>query len=160
MESESRQSWLLIAIAGLSVVLGAIALVVAFDAKSSSDDAAEQSSVDQVSSKLSRLTVELGVDEESLEGEEKTMRGEETKAARGSRAAESSLSDRLAKVERQTKALEESEQENAALAKRVKSLEDEVGTIDSRIAALNQRVTKLSKRVNSNAQTSGGQTTP
>lgn len=160
MESENRQSWLLIAIAALGLALGVIALVVAFDAKSAGDDAASSASVEEVSTDLSNLIDRLGIAEESLTGEQKVLQGKAKRAARESRSEVTNLSNRLNKVERQTKALEASEQSTAKLTKRVGSLESQVGAIDSRITALNQRVTKLSRRVNSGASASGGEPAP
>jgi DNA repair ATPase RecN len=160
VESENRQSWLLIAIAALGLALGVIALVVAFNAKSASDDAASSAQVEEVSTELSNLVDRLGIAEKSLTGEQKTLQGKANRAARESRSAVTNLSNRLDRVERQTKALEASEQSTAALAKRVGSLESQVGAIDSRVTALNQRVTKLSRRVNSGAQSSGGESAP
>lgn len=160
MESENRQSWLLIAIAALGLALGVIALVVAFDARSASDDAASGKSVEEVSAELSNLVDRLGIAEKSLTGEQKTLQGKANRAERESRSAVTNLSNRLDKVERQAKALEASEQSTATLAKRVGSLESQVGAIDSRVTALNQRVTKLSRRVSSGAQASGGESAP
>lgn len=161
MESESRQSWLLIAIAALGLALGAIALVIAFDAKSASDDSATNASVEEVSSELSNLVDRLGIAEKSLTGEQVALQGKANQAAQESRSAVANISKRLGKLERQTKTLKASQQSTTALTKRVGSLEDQVSTIDSRLTALNQRVTKLSRRVNSaGAQTSGGGTAP
>ncbi len=160
MESESRQSWLLIAIAALGLVLGVIALVVAFDAKNSGDDSASQESVQAVDAKLTRLIDRLGIAEESLTGEQKTLKGKAKQAQRESQSAVTNLSNRIDKLERKTKALEANEQSAANLSKRIGSLENQVGAIDSRVAALNQRVTKLSRRVNSGAAASGGESAP
>jgi DNA repair ATPase RecN len=160
VESENRQSWLLIAIAAFGLALGVIALVVAFDAKSAGDDSASSASVEEVSTELSNLVDRLGIAEKSLTGEQKTLQGKANRAARESRSAVTNLSNRLEKVERQVKALEANQQSTAKLAKRVGSLESQVGTIDSRLTALNQRVTKLSRRVNSGAQSSGGESAP
>lgn len=149
MESENRQSWVLIAIAALGLILGVIALIVAFNAKSSSDDAASAAQVEEVSTELSNLIDRLGIAEKSLTGEQKALQGKANKEARESRSAVANLSNRLDKVEQQTKALEGEAQSSASLERRVTSLESQVSAIDSRIAALNQRVTKLSRRVNS-----------
>lgn len=160
MENEGRQSWLLIAIASLGLVLGVIALIVAFDAKSASDDAASGQQVDEVSTELSNLVDRLGIAEASLTGQQKALQGKAKKAARESRSAVVNLSNRLDRVERETKALEAGEQSTTTLAKRVGSLEAQVGAIDLRVTALDQRVTKLSRRVNSGAQASGGKSAP
>jgi DNA repair ATPase RecN len=151
---------LLISIASLGLVLGVIALIVAFNAKSASDDAASSQQVDEVSTELSNLVDRLGIAEASLTGQQKSLQGKANKAARESRSAVANLSNRLDRVERETKALESSQQSTAALTKRVGSLESQVGAIDSRVTALNQRVTKLSRRVNSGAQASGGKSAP
>jgi DNA repair ATPase RecN len=160
VDSENRQPWLLIAIAAFGLALGVIALVVAFEAKSASDDAASSASVEEVSTELSNLVDRLGIAEESLTGEQKALQGKAAEAARESRSAVANLSNRLDRVERQAKALEASEQSTAKLTKRVGSLESQVGAIDSRVTALNQRVTKLSRRVNSSARASGGESAP
>jgi DNA repair ATPase RecN len=157
VESESQQSRLLIAIAALGLVLGVIALVVAFSAKSASDDAASGKQVEEVSTELSNLVDRLGIAETSLTGQQKALQGKARNAARESRSAVTNLSHRLEKVERKTKALEASTQGTTALAKRVASLESQVGAIAARVTATNQRVTKLNRRVNSSAQVSGGQ---
>jgi len=160
VESENRQSWLLIAIAALGLVLGVIALIVAFNAKSDSNDAASTAQVEEVSNELSNLVDRLGIAEKSLTGEQKALQGKANKEAQESRSAVTNLSNRLDKVEQQAKALEESEGSSASLNRRVTSLENQVSSINSRIGALNQRVTKLSRRVNSGAQASGGASAP
>ncbi len=160
MESENKQSWVLIAIAGLGLVLGVIALVVAFNAKSSSDDAATSKSVEEVSTELSNLVDRLGIAEKSLTGEQKELQGKASETARESRSAVANLSNRLDRIERETKALEANQQSTTALAKQVGSLESQVKAINSRVTAVNQRVTKLSRRVNSEAQASGGASAP
>jgi chromosome segregation ATPase len=161
VESENRQSWLLIAIAALGLVLGAIALVIAFDAKSSGDDSASKESVAAVDAKLTLLIDRLGIAEKSLTGEQENLKGKAKRAQRESQSVVTNLSNRLDKLERKTKALEASQQSTANLSKRVGSLEDQVGAIDSRVTALNQRVTKLSRRVNdSGAAASGGESAP
>jgi DNA repair ATPase RecN len=160
VESENRQSWLLIAIAALGLVLGVVALIVAFNAKSDSNDAASTAQVEEVSNELSNLVDRLGIAEKSLTGEQEALQGKAKKEAQESRSAIANLSNRLDKVEQQTKALEESEASSASLNRRVSSLENQVSSINSRIGALNQRVTKLSRRVNSGAQASGGASAP
>lgn len=160
MESEGRQSWVLITIAALGLALGVIALIVAFNAKSVSDDAASEKSVAEVSTELSNLVDRLGIAEASLTGQQKALQGKARQAARESRNAVVNLSNRLDRLERKTKALEAGEAQTAALTKRVASLENQVGAIDSRVTTLNRRVTKLSGRVNASAQASGGQSAP
>lgn len=161
MQSEGRQSWVLIAIAALGLVLGVVALIVAFNAKSASDDAASAKSVEEVSTELSNLVDRLGIAEASLTGEQEELQGKAKQAERESRSAVTNLSNRLDKLERQTRALEEGEQAATSLTRQVASLENQVSSINSRIAALNQRVTKLTRRVNSSAQASAGaQTAP
>ena len=86
MESESRQSWLLIAIAAFGLVLGVVALVVAFNAKSASDDAASTAQVEEVSTELSNLVDRLGIAEASLTGEQRSLQGKAKQAARESAA--------------------------------------------------------------------------
>lgn len=160
MESENRQSWLLIAIAGLGLALGVIALVIAFEAKHSGDDSASQESVRVVDVKLTGLIDRLGIAEESLTGEQKALKGKAKQAQRQSQSAATKISSRLDKLERQTKALEANQQSTANLSRRFGSLEKQVDAIDSRVTALNQRVTKLSRRVNSGAAASGGESAP
>jgi DNA repair ATPase RecN len=161
VESENRQSWLLIAIAALGLALGVIALVIAFDAKSTSDDSATSKSVVEVSTELSNLIDRLGIAEKSLTGEQKALQGKANQAAQESRSAVTNISRRLSKVERQAKTLKASQQSTTALTKRVGSLENQVSAIDSRLTALNQRLTKLSRRGNSTGtQASGGETAP
>ncbi|HEY5816178.1 MAG TPA: hypothetical protein VIS95_07540 [Solirubrobacterales bacterium] len=160
MENETRPPWLLIAIAALSLVLGAMALVVAFDAKDSSEDSASEGSVRTVDAKLTSLIDRLGIEEESLGGEQQTLKGEAKKAQRRARSTAAGLSKRLEKAEGQIAALQKSEQGSNSLDKRVKALEAQAEAVDSRLTALNQRVTKLSRRVNSGASSSGGETAP
>jgi chromosome segregation ATPase len=160
VESESRQSWLLIAIAALGLALGVVALIVAFNAKSASNDAASSESVEEVSAELSNLVDRLGIAEVSLTGAQKELSGKANQEASESRSAVANLSQRLDRVERQTKTLEADQQSTTALAKQVGSLESQVKAIDSRITALNQRVTKLSRRVNSAQSSAGGQPAP
>jgi chaperonin cofactor prefoldin len=156
VENEDRQSWLLIGIAGMGLALGVIALIVAFNAKSVSNDAASQDSVDEVSTELSNLVDKLGIAEASLTGEQQALQGKAQEQARQSRNAVTNLSNRLDSLERQTAALEKSSKQDTSLNKRVASLEKQVRTLDGQVANLNQRVTKLTKRVNS----SGGQAAP
>lgn len=162
VESESRQSWALIAIASLGLVLGAIALIVAFNAKSTSDDAASQQSVEEVSSELSNLVDRLGIAEASLTGEQKELQGRAKRAARESRNAVVNLSNRLDRLERETAKLNATSEQTAKLTKQVGAMESQIATLDSQVIAVNQRVTKLSKRVNSASSSSngGGQTAP
>jgi DNA repair ATPase RecN len=156
VENENRQSWVLIAIASLGLVLGVIALIVAFNAKSASDDAASQQSVEEVSTELSNLVDRLGIAEASLTGEQKELQGRAKRAARESRSAVSNLSNRLDRLERETAKLNATSEQTAKLTKQVGSLENQIATLDSQVTAVNQRVTKLSKRVNSASSSSGG----
>ena len=158
MENESRQSWTLIAIAALGLVLGGIALIVAFNTKSASDDAASQQSVEEVSTELSNLVDKLGIAEASLTGEQQELQGNAKRAAQESRSAVTNLSNRLDKLERQTAKLNATAKRTTALTKEVSSLEAEITAVNGRVTAVNQRVTKLSKRV-SNVN-SGGQSAP
>ncbi len=155
MEKESRQSWTLIAIAALGLVLGAIALIVAFNAKSASDDAATQQSVDEITSELSNLVDRLGIAEASLTGEQAETQGRAQQAARESRSAVANLSNRLDKLERQTAKLDASLEQTATLTKDVGSLERQVSAVNTRVTNLTQRVNRLSGQVNSAG--SGGQ---
>lgn len=158
MENESRQSWVLIAIAALGLTLGVVALIVAFSAKSASDDAASQQSLEEVSTELSNLVDRLGIAEASLTGEQKELQGRAKRAARESRSAVTNLSNRVDKLERQTAKLNASAKQTTSLTKQVNSLETQIATIDSRVTAVNQRVSKLSKRVTT--ADSGGQSAP
>lgn len=161
MENESRQSWILIAIAALGLVLGVIALIVAFNAKSASDDAASKASVEEVSTELSNLVDRLGIAEASLTGEQKELQGRARREARESRSAVTNLSNRLDKLERQTAKLNATAKQTNKLTKEVGALENQVASIDSQVTAVNQRVTKLTKRVNNaSASDSGGQAAP
>jgi chromosome segregation ATPase len=158
VEKESSQSWTLIAIAGLGLVLGIIALIVAFNAKSASDDAATQKSVDEVSTELSNLVDRLGIAEASLTGEQQALNGKAKQAARESRNAVINLSNRLDKLERQTAKLNASAKQTTKLTKEVGSLETEITAVNARVTAVNQRVTKLGKRVTN--VNNGGQSAP
>jgi len=161
VEENGRQSWTLIAIAALGLVLGVVALVIAFDAKNTSEDAVSKESVEKVSIRLSNLASQLGVAEKSLDSEERAVEGtatrEATRDARATRNAAASLSKRISRLEKETASLSVEAKEAKGLAKRVGSLETELETANSRITALNQRVTKLSQRVSSVAG-DGGQT--
>ena len=101
-ESQQKQPWALIAIAGLGLVIGAIALVVAFGAKSDSEDAAKQASVDEVQTELSNLVDRLGIAEKTLNGDAQAANGKAQQAARESRNAAINLSNRIDRLERQT----------------------------------------------------------
>lgn len=161
MEQENRQSWTLIAIAALGLVLGAIALIVAFNAKSASDDAASQDSVEEVSTELSNLVDKLGIAEESLSGEQKELRGKAKREANENRDAVSNLSNRLDKLEKEAKTVSADSDRTAQLGKQVASLERQVESLNSRLAATNERVTKLTRRVNNASSSSaGGQSAP
>lgn len=147
MENESRQSWALIAIAALGLALGVIALIVAFGAKSTSDGAATQQSVDEVSTELSNLVDRLGIAEASLTGEQQALNGKAKQAATESRNAVANLTHRLNRLERQTAKLNASAKQTTKLAKEVGSLETEIVAVNARVTAVNQRVTKLGKSV-------------
>ncbi len=149
MEQENRQSWVLIAIAALGLVLGTIALIVAFNAKSSADDAASQASVEEVSTELSNLVDRLGIAEASLTGEQQELQGRAKREAQESRTAVTNLSNRLDELERETKKLNATAEQTASLTKQVGSVEGQIANLNSRVTAVNQRVTKLTKRVNS-----------
>jgi chromosome segregation ATPase len=156
VENEGRQAWVLIAIAGLGLALGVIALIVAFNAKSASDDAASKESVEEVSTELSNLVDKLGIAEASLTGEQKELQGKAKQAAEENRTTVDRLSSRLRKIERETAKLEAGDKQTAKLAKRVGSLETQVESLNTRIAATNERVTKLSRRVNNASSSDGG----
>ncbi len=145
MENESRQSWTLIAIAALGLVLGVIALIVAFNAKSSSDDAASQSSVDEVSTELSNLIDRLGIAEASLTGEQKALKG----SAEQSLNESANLSKRVDKLQREMAQLNATVEQTAGLTKQVARLESQVTATNERVTSLTKRVNNLSERVNS-----------
>jgi DNA repair ATPase RecN len=145
VENEGRQSWILIAIAALGLALGVIALVVAFDAKSASDDAASQKSVDEVSTELSNLVDRLGIAEASLTGEQQALQGKAKRALKQSRSAVTNLSDRVDKLERETASLNKSVEQTASLSKQVGSLQTQVNQLNSRVTAVNKRVANLSR---------------
>lgn len=166
MENESQQQpqpWALIAIAGLSLVIGAIALIVAFGAKSDSEDAAKQASVTEVQTELSNLVDRLGIAEKTLNGDAQAANGKAQQAARESRNAAINLSNRIDRLERQTAKLQASAKQTAVLTKEVGSLDNQVRDLRGEVATLNQRVTKLTKRFNSataSATESGGESAP
>ena len=145
MENEGRQSWVLIGIAAVGLALGVIALLVAFNAKSSAEDAASQQSVDEVSTQLSNLIDRLGITEESLTGEQKALQGKAQKAERESRNALDTLTKRVDKLEHQNASAEEI----AKLTRKIESLEAQIANVNSRVTATNKRVNQLSARVNS-----------
>ena len=144
MDDNARQPWTLIAIAALGLVLGVIALIVAFNAKSASDDAASQGSVNQVRSELSNLVDKLGIAESTLSGEQ----GKVNQAARHSQNAVANLSNRLDRLERQAATGKADERQITALQKQVASLNQQVGALENRVTSTNSRVTSLTKRVN------------
>jgi chromosome segregation ATPase len=144
VENESRQSWVLIGIATVGLALGVIALIVAFDARSSADDAASQKSVDEVSTQLSNLIDRLGITEESLTGEQKVLQGKAQKVEKETRDAVANLTKRVNKLEHQNASAEEI----AKLTKKIESLETQVANVNSRVTATNKRVNQLSARVN------------
>ena len=147
MEDNNRQPWLLTAIAAIGLALGVIALIVAFNAKSASDDAATQSSVDQISSELSRLIDRLGIAEATLQGQQKSVQGTADKALRHSESAVVNLSNRLDRLEATTQ----------ANSKQTAKLGQAVSSNSAQIKSLNKRVNKLSGQVQSG---SGGQNAP
>ena len=159
--SEGRQPWLPIIVAVIALLLGGIGLIVAMDAKSTSDDAASQAQVDRIGAELSNLVDKLGIAEASLTGEESKLQGRADRAAKQSRNAAVDLSDRLNRLERQTAVLKASAKQIAATSKEVGSLQNRVKTIDAEVTTLNQRVKKLTKRTNNaGAKESGGQSAP
>lgn len=145
MENEGRQSWVLIGIAAVGLALGVVALLVAFNAKSTAEDAASQQSVDEVSTQLSNLIDRLGITEESLTGEQKALQGKAQKAERESRNALDTLTKRVDKLEHQNASAEEI----AKLTRKIESLEAQIANVNSRVTATNKRVNQLSARVNS-----------
>ncbi len=145
MENEGRQSWVLIGIAAVGLALGVVALIVAFNAKSTAEDAASQQSVDEVSTQLSNLIDRLGITEESLTGEQKALQGKAQKAERESRNALDTLTKRVDKLEHQNASAEEI----AKLTRKIESLEAQIANVNSRVTATNKRVNQLSARVNS-----------
>jgi predicted nuclease with TOPRIM domain len=145
VENESSQSWTLIAIAALGLVLGVIALIVAFNAKSSSDDAASQASVEEVDTELSNLIDRLGIAEASLTGEQKAIKG----TAEESRNETTNLSKRIDKLQRETAQLNATVEQTAGLTKQVARLESQMTSTNERVTALTKRVNNLSERVNS-----------
>lgn len=144
-QNEGGQSWLLIAIAGLGLVLGIVALIVAFNAKSASDDAASQQSVDRIEAELTNLVDKLGIAESTLSGEQSKT----NEAAKNSQSAVSNLSNRLDKLEKQANASTSSDKQIAALQGQVNSLNNRVTSTNSRVSSLTQRVNQLSREVNS-----------
>ena len=166
VENEGQQQpqpWALIAIAALGLVIGAIALIVAFGAKSDSEDAAKQASVAEVQTELSNLVDRLGIAEKTLNGDAQAANGKAQQAARESRNAAINLSNRIDRLERQTAKLKASAKQTAALTKEVGALDNQVSDLRGEVATLNQRVTKLTKRFNSataSANESGGKSAP
>ena len=148
MDDNNRQPWLLIAIAALGLALGVIALIVAFNAKSASDDAASQQSVNQVQTELSNLVDKLGIAESTLAGEQKNLQGKANRAAKQSQDAVTNVSSRLDKLEKQTAALKSNNKQTATLQKQVASLTQQVGALENRVTSTNARVTSLTQKVN------------
>lgn len=146
MESENRQSGILIAIAALSVVLGAIALIVAFNAKSASDDAADQASVAAVSAKLSRLSAHLGVAESDLSSRERAQAGSDAKTRRAARRAAAGLSARIGAVEEELVSLRKGNMKATEYGKRITALENQVTTLESNLASTNQRISRMQRQ--------------
>lgn len=145
MEQENRQSWTLIAIAALGLVLGVIALIVAFNAKSSSDDAASQAAVEEVDTELSNLIDRLGIAEESLTGEQNALKGSAEKSLNES----ANLSKQVKDLQREVTQLDASVEKTAGLTKQVARLESQITATNERVTSLTKRVNKLSERVNS-----------
>lgn len=161
MEDQSRQPWTLIAIAALSVVLGGMALLVAFDAEDTSEEAAKSASVARVSARVTKLYARLGIAEKQTSGQEEALRSEGERALRRAAKVRTALSNRIAVLERQTAALTKSSRQDAALAKEVGKLESQAADLRGEVATLNQRVTKLTNRVNSlSANSAGGAAAP
>jgi len=145
VEQDNRQSWTLIAIAALGLVLGVIALIIAFNAKSSSDDAASQAAVEEVDTELSNLIDRLGITEASLTGEQKALKG----SAEQSRNESANLSKRVEKLQRETAQLNATVEQTTGLTKQVARLESRITATNERVTSLTKRVDKLSERVNS-----------
>ena len=119
MENESqKQPWALIAIAALSLALAAVALVVAFGAKDTSDEAAQEASVAKVQIELSNLVDRLGIAEKGLKGDAQVANGQAQRATRESRDAAINLSNRIDRLERQIPKLNKTAKQTAVLTKR------------------------------------------
>ncbi len=146
MEGERRQPWLLIGTAVLALGLGVLALVVALNAKSASDDAADQAAVARTDAKLTRLITHLGVTEQSLSGEQGSLSEEIRRDERQSSDAADGLAKRVDTLEREVKELESSAGQNANANKRIAALEADIEAINTRIAALNRRMAQLVQR--------------
>ncbi len=160
---QQQQPWALIAIAGLGLAISVVALIVAFGAKDSSDEAAKEESVAQVQTELSNLVDRLGIAEKTLNGDAKAATGKAQRAASESRNATINLSNRIDKLERQIAALQSSSKQTATLSKEVGALDNQVSDLRGEVANLNRRVTSLNKRFNSattSAQNSGGKSSP
>jgi chromosome segregation ATPase len=162
-----RQPWTLIAIAALGLVLGVVAMLVAFDAKDKSEEGVKEVTVVRVQSELSNLVDRLGIAEESLKGDAQVANGQAQRATRESRSAAINLSNRIDRLERQTANLTASGKANgkqtALLSKEVAALDNQVRDLRSEVATLNQRVTSLTKRFNqvsAGASNSGGKSAP
>lgn len=138
-QSQDGRTWVLIAIAGLSLVLGVVAVVIALNAKSASDDAADQASVQSVQRQLSRLTDELGIAQTDLSGRE----GKTQQQLAASRNAVANLSNRLDKMEKQLRAVEGSADSTGGLNGRVSSLETQTSKQAGEIQSLQRQVTRL-----------------
>lgn len=125
MQNEKRQFWLSIAVAALGVILGAVALVVALDAKSASDDAPSIEAVSEVAADLSQLRNRLGISEGSLSGGQ-TSQGKAVQAARLSSNAIANLTKRMNYLEAHREAAEVSEQQVARLVRQFHAIEGEI----------------------------------
>jgi outer membrane murein-binding lipoprotein Lpp len=162
--------WTLIAIAALGLVLGVVAMLVAFDAKDKSEEGVEEVTVVRVQSELSNLVDRLGIAEKSLRGDAQVANGQAQRATRESRNAAINLSNRIDRLERQVPKLNKNIRQTATLTKQVAALGKGVSTVAEQVkelkqevATLNQRVTGLAKRFNqvsASASNSGGKSAP
>jgi ubiquinone biosynthesis protein UbiJ len=171
VENESqKQPWALIAIAALSLALAAVALIVAFGARDTSDEAAQEASVAKVRIELSNLVDRLGIAEKSLKGDAQVANGQAQRATRESRDDAINLSNRIDRLERQIPKLNKTARQTVVLTKQVGALgrgvsavAEQTKDLSRQVATLNQRVTKLTKRfdqVSAGAGQSGGKSAP
>jgi DNA repair ATPase RecN len=168
--NSQRQPWTLIAIAALGLVLGVVAMLVAFDAKDKSEEGAKEVTVVRVQSELSNLVDRLGIAEKSLKGDAQVANGQAQRATRESRSAAINLSNRLDRLERQVAKLNGTARQTVVLTKQVGALGKGVSNVAAQtkelrqqVATLNQRVTSLAKRFNqvsAGASNSGGKSAP
>jgi chromosome segregation ATPase len=159
MRGSERRSWLPIGVALIAVALGALALIVALNAKGTGEDAATQAELNAVSNELSNLVDRLGIAEASLTGRQSELQDRANHAVKQSRSAVANLSERIDRLERQTAALDASAKQAESLGRAIDSLQAQIKTVDGQIARLNQRVTMLAGRVHG-ASASGGQSAP